>query len=54
MAVSGELPRSNLLGSSVKNINDKTLIRELTRRGYHLTNLRHDDETTTEIVKVAI
>ena len=54
MAVSGELHTTGLLGSSVKNINDKTLLSELTRRGYHLTGPLSNEETETQIVKVAI
>lgn len=40
-----------ILSSSVKNINDKTLLLELARRGYDLSSLR-ENETAAEIVKI--
>ena len=57
MAVSGELHRSNLLGSSLKSTADETLFLELALRGYDLSRLRADTEpdtppTEAEIVKI--
>ena len=52
IAVSGELPRIHLLGSSLKNISDETLFFELARRGYNLSRLRDKDETGAEILKI--
>ena len=51
MAVSGELPISGLLGSSLKKEADETLFLELALRGYDLSRLR-DDEASGEIVKI--
>ena len=52
MAVSGELHIIGLLGSSLKKEADETLFLELALRGYDLSRLRDDDETTAEIVKI--
>ena len=52
MAVSGELHIIGLLGSSLKKEADETLFLELALRGYDLSRLRGNDETTAEIVKI--
>ena len=52
MAVSGQLPITTLLGSSVKTTTDETLFLELALRGYDLSKLQ-DDETTSGIIKIA-
>ena len=41
-----------LLGSSLKKEADATLFLEQALRGYDLSKLRNDDETTAEIVKI--
>ena len=51
MAVSGELHRISLLGSSLKNNSDEILFLELALRGYDLSRLREDEETG-KIVKI--
>ena len=51
MAVSGELHRTTLLGSWVKNDSDEALFLELALRGYDLSKLR-DEEPPVEIVKI--
>ena len=56
MSLDSELLKSGLLGSSLKNIKDETLLLELALRGYDLSKpLRENDETDThaEIVKIA-
>ena len=53
MAVTGEL-HGTLLGSSLKKEADETLFLELALRGYDLSSLRENDETSvTEIVKIS-
>ena len=52
MAVSGDLHTTTLFRKLVKKEKDETLFLELTRRGYDLSNLRDNDETTTEIVQI--
>ena len=52
MAVSGQLPITTLLGSSLKNDADEALFLELALRGYDLSKLRDNDETTAEILKI--
>lgn len=52
MAVSGELHRTPLLGSSLKNNSDEALFFELALRGYDLSKLR-EEETTAHILKLA-
>ena len=51
MAVSGELHRTHLLGSSLKKEADETLFLELALRGYDLTKLRNNP-TPAEIIKI--
>ena len=51
MALGHEPDRMLILSRSVKKINDQTLISELTRRGYDITNSRVS-ATTGEIVKI--
>ena len=53
IALVTESYRSHLLYNSIKDTDDQTLFLELARRGYDPSRL-HDDETTTEIVKIAI
>ena len=52
MAVSGELHERHILGSSIKKETDESLFLELARRGYNLSKLRNNEETTAEIVKI--
>lgn len=52
IAVAGELHMSGLLGSAIKKEKDETLFLELALRGYDLSSLRDNDETTAEIVKI--
>jgi len=52
MAVASELHMSGLLGSAIKKEKDETLFLELALRGYDLSSLRDNDETTAEIVKI--
>ena len=54
MAVINELPKSELLGSSLKKEKDETLFLELGLRGYDLSALRSQQDTTkiAEIVKI--
>ena len=52
MSLESELDINGLLGSSLKKEKDETLFLELALRGYDLTSLREDTETTTEIVKI--
>ena len=52
MAVSGELHTMPLLGSSLKLEADETLFLELALRGYDLSGLLRDNETTAKIVKI--
>ena len=40
------------LGSSIKKENDATLFLELALRGYDLSKLRDENETTAEIIKI--
>lgn len=40
------------LGAELKETPDETLFLELARRGYDLSSLRPDDETTAEIIKI--
>ena len=42
-----------VLGSSLKKTADHTLLLELALRGYDLSRLRDNDETTSEIVKIS-
>ncbi|MYA71056.1 phage integrase family protein [Candidatus Poribacteria bacterium] len=53
MAVASELHISGLLGSAIKKEKDETLFLELALRGYDLSNLRDDNETTAEIVRIS-
>ena len=55
MAVSGELHRTPLLGSSLKKEADEALFLELALRGYDLSKLRENAETETpaEIVNIS-
>ena len=48
MAVSGELHRTTLLGSSLKNDADEALFFELALRGYDLSKLRENEPTAAE------
>ena len=41
------------LGGSLKKEADETLFLELALRGYDLSSLRENDETTAEIVKIS-
>ena len=52
MAVSDELHRTPLLGSSLKKEADETLFLELALRGYDLSKLRNDHETPTETAEI--
>ena len=52
IAVASELHMSGLLGSAIKKEKDETLFLELALRGYDLSSLRDNDETTAEIVKI--
>ena len=54
MSLDAELHKTGLLGTSLKNTKDETLILELALRGYDLSSLR-DDETDApaEIVKIS-
>ena len=54
MAVTSELPKSELLGSSLKKETDENLFLELGLRGYDLSALRSQQKTTqiAEIVKI--
>ena len=52
MAISGEPHRTLLLGSSLKHEADENLFLELALRGYDLSKLRNNEETTPEIRKV--
>ena len=40
------------LGAELKQTADETLFLELARRGYDLSSLRENNETTAEILKV--
>ena len=51
-AVSCQLHICHLLGSSLKKEADATLFLELERRGYDLSSLRDNEETTVEIIKI--
>ena len=51
IALITESDRNHLSSHSLKEIDDETLRRELTRRGYNVTS-RRDNETTAEIVKI--
>ena len=51
IALISESDRNHLSSHSLKEIDDETLRRELTRRGYNVTS-RRDNETTAEIVKI--
>ena len=51
IALITESDSSSVLSHSLTDIDDETLLRELTRRGYDLSNLR-ENETTAEIVKI--
>ena len=51
IALITESDRIPLSSHSLKEIDDETLRRELTRRGYNVTS-RRDNETTAEIVKI--
>ena len=53
MAVSGELHETMLLGSSIKKETDEALFLELAHRGYNLSKLRKNEETTAEILKIS-
>ena len=52
MSLDAELLKSGLLGSSLKSTADETLLLELALRGYDLTRLRNENETTAEIIKI--
>ena len=55
MSLDAELHLPGLLGTSLKNTKDETLILELALRGYNLSSLRETDETTAvtaDIVKI--
>ena len=52
ISVTSELHTTTLLGSSLKTTADETLFLELALRGYDLSKLRDDNETTAEIVKI--
>ena len=52
MSLESELDINGLLGSSLKKEADATLFLELARRGYDLSSLRDNDDTTAEIVKI--
>ena len=43
---------STILGSSLKTTAAETLFLELALRGYDLSKLRENDETTAEIIKI--
>ena len=51
MSFGGELHRS-LGSSSIKKETEEALFLELARRGYDLSSLRDDAETTAEIMKI--
>lgn len=53
MAVASELHMSGLLGGAIKKEKDETLFLELALRGYDLSSLRDDNETTAEIVRIS-
>ena len=53
IALVSESDRTGLLGSSIKNTTDETLFLELTLRGYDLSKLRDENETTGEVVKIS-
>ena len=46
MSLDGELHKTGLWGTSLKNTKDETLFLELVLRGYNLSSLRETDETT--------
>ena len=53
MSLDGELHERGILGSSLKETADETLLLELALRGYDLSKpLRADTENTAEIVKI--
>ena len=52
MALGAEPYRRALLSSSLKLTSDETLFLELALRGYDLSSLRGNDETTAKIVKI--
>ena len=52
IALMSESDRSILLYNSLKDTDDQTLITELRKRGYKLSDLR-ENETTAEIVKLS-
>lgn len=52
MSLDAELHENGLLGSSIKNTPTETLLLELALRGYDLSSLREENETTAEIVKI--
>ena len=53
MSLDGELHERGLLGTSLKNTKDETLILELALRGFDLSSLRDNTEETAEIVKIS-
>ena len=52
MSLESEIHINGLLGSALKKEADETLFLELALRGYDLSGLRDDNETTAEIVKI--
>ena len=53
MAISGELHRTTLLGSSLKKEADETFFLKLALRGYDLSRLQDESDTNTaEIIKI--
>ena len=52
MSLASELDINGLLGSSLKKEADETLFLELALRGYDLSSLRENTDTTAEIVRI--
>ena len=53
ISVTSELHTTTLLGSSLKTTADETLFLELALRGYDLSKLQEETDTTAEIVKIS-
>ena len=52
MSLESELDIKGFLGGALKKEKDETLFLELALRGYDLSSLRDNEETTAEIVKI--
>ena len=53
MTLGSEFDRTGFLGTSLKKEADETLFLELALRGYDLSKLRNNEETTAEILKIS-